>query len=111
VQGKVRRTGRGLYALVPGATGPSTDPPPADHAHHGDGTRERPWAVHDPLSRREQIWETAGILILPTSPPRAAGLAAATGADLAGRSRRTWCSRPWRCCRTGRSIQSCVPRA
>ena len=42
VQGKVRRTGRGLYALVPGATGPSTDPPPADHAHHGDGTRERP---------------------------------------------------------------------
>jgi MFS family permease len=42
VQGKVRRTGRGLYALVPGATGPSNDPPPADHAQHGDGTRERP---------------------------------------------------------------------
>jgi MFS family permease len=42
LQGKVRRTGRGLYALVPGATGPSNDPPPADHAQHGDGTRERP---------------------------------------------------------------------
>jgi MFS family permease len=42
VQGKVRRTGRGLYALVPGATGPSNDLPPADHAQHGDGTRERP---------------------------------------------------------------------
>jgi MFS family permease len=42
VQGKVRRTGRGLYALMPGAPDPSNDPPPADHAHHGDGTRERP---------------------------------------------------------------------
>jgi len=41
VQGKVRRTGRGLYALMPGATGPSNDPPPADDAQHGDGTRER----------------------------------------------------------------------
>jgi MFS family permease len=32
VQGKVRRTGRGLYALVPGAPGPDDDSPPADHA-------------------------------------------------------------------------------
>ena len=42
VQGKVRRTGRGLYALMPGATGPSNDSPPADDAQHGDGTREQP---------------------------------------------------------------------
>ena len=33
VQGKVRRTGRGLYALVPGAPGPDDDSPPADPAH------------------------------------------------------------------------------
>jgi hypothetical protein len=38
VQGKVRRTGRGLYALVPGALGPDDDSPPADHAQHGDRT-------------------------------------------------------------------------
>jgi MFS family permease len=38
VQGKVRRTGRGLYTLVPGAPGPDDDSPPADHAQHGDGT-------------------------------------------------------------------------
>jgi hypothetical protein len=31
VQGKVRRTGRGLYALVPGTPGPDDDSPPADH--------------------------------------------------------------------------------
>jgi MFS family permease len=39
-QGKVRRTGRGLYALTPGT--PDGDPPPAEHASHSDGTRERP---------------------------------------------------------------------
>ena len=38
VQGKVRRTGRGLYALVPAAPGPGDDSPPADHAQHGDRT-------------------------------------------------------------------------
>jgi hypothetical protein len=32
VQGKVRRTGRGLHALAPGAPGPDDDSPPADHA-------------------------------------------------------------------------------
>jgi hypothetical protein len=37
VQGKVRRTGRGLYALVPGAPAPGDDPPPPD-AQHGDRT-------------------------------------------------------------------------
>jgi hypothetical protein len=37
MQGKVRRTGRGLYALVPSAPGPDDDSPPADHAQHGDG--------------------------------------------------------------------------
>jgi hypothetical protein len=42
VQGKMRRTGRGLYALMPSATGPSNDSPPADDARHGDGIRERP---------------------------------------------------------------------
>jgi hypothetical protein len=42
VRGKVRHTGRGLYALMPGATGPSNDSPPADDARHGDGIRERP---------------------------------------------------------------------
>jgi hypothetical protein len=31
VQGKVRRTGRGLYTLVPGAPGPDDDSPPAQH--------------------------------------------------------------------------------
>jgi MFS family permease len=40
-QGKVRRTGRGLYALAPTAPSPD-DPPPADHALHGNGTPERP---------------------------------------------------------------------
>jgi hypothetical protein len=40
VQGKVRRTGRGLYALVPGAPGPDDDKPPADHTH-GDGTGQQ----------------------------------------------------------------------
>jgi hypothetical protein len=39
-QGKVRRTSRGLYALTPGT--PDGDPPPAEHASHSDGTRERP---------------------------------------------------------------------
>jgi hypothetical protein len=48
VQGKVRRTGRGLYALMPGAPGPGDGSPPADHAQHGDGTGQRPWAGRDP---------------------------------------------------------------
>ena len=42
VQGKVRSTGRGLYALVPGAPDPDDDSPPADHAQHGDGPGDRP---------------------------------------------------------------------
>jgi hypothetical protein len=33
VQGKVRRTGRGLYTLVPGTPGSDDDSPPADHTH------------------------------------------------------------------------------
>jgi hypothetical protein len=37
VQGRVRRTGRGLYALVPGAPDPGNDLT-ADDARHGDGT-------------------------------------------------------------------------
>jgi Major Facilitator Superfamily len=37
VQGRVRRTGRGLYALVPGPPDPGGDLP-ADDARHGDGT-------------------------------------------------------------------------
>jgi hypothetical protein len=41
-QGKVRRTGRGLYALAPTAPSPGDDPPPADHGPHGNGTPERP---------------------------------------------------------------------
>jgi hypothetical protein len=41
-QGKVRRTGRGRYAPVPGAPGPGDHPLPADRASHGSGTGERP---------------------------------------------------------------------
>jgi hypothetical protein len=41
-QGKVRRTGRGLHALVPAAPGPGDDSPPADHAQHGDGLGSGP---------------------------------------------------------------------
>jgi hypothetical protein len=41
-QGKVRRTSRGQYALVPPAPVPDQDPPPADQAQHGDETTERP---------------------------------------------------------------------
>jgi hypothetical protein len=40
VQGKVRRTGRGLYTLVPGAPGPDDDSPPAQH------TPQRPNRQH-----------------------------------------------------------------
>jgi hypothetical protein len=42
VQGKVRRTGRGLYGLAPGTPDPGDGSPPADHAQHGDGTGDRP---------------------------------------------------------------------
>jgi MFS family permease len=38
-QGKVRRTGRGLYALVPSAPGPGDDPSPSGHAPDGNGTQ------------------------------------------------------------------------
>ena len=38
-QGKVRRTGKGLYALAPS---PGDGPPPADRAQHGDPAGERP---------------------------------------------------------------------
>jgi MFS family permease len=38
-QGKVRRTGKGLYALAPS---PGDGPPPADQAQHGDPAGERP---------------------------------------------------------------------
>jgi hypothetical protein len=42
VQGKVRRTGRGQYALVPGTPGPGEDSRPGDRAQRGDGTGQRP---------------------------------------------------------------------
>jgi hypothetical protein len=41
VQGKVRRTGRGLYAPAPSTPSPGDDLPAAD-ARHGDETRDRP---------------------------------------------------------------------
>jgi hypothetical protein len=41
-QGRVHRTGKGLYALAPGAPSPSDGPPPADQAQHGDPASERP---------------------------------------------------------------------
>jgi MFS family permease len=41
-QGKVRRTGRGLYALASTAPSPGDNPPPADHTPHGNGTPARP---------------------------------------------------------------------
>jgi hypothetical protein len=41
-QGKVRRTGKGLYALVPGEPSPSGGPPPADQAQRGTPAGERP---------------------------------------------------------------------
>ena len=41
-QGKVRRTGNGLYALAPGAPGPGDGPPPADRAQHDDPAGDRP---------------------------------------------------------------------
>jgi hypothetical protein len=41
VQGKIRRTGRGRYALVPGAPDPGDDLT-ADDAQHGAGTGNRP---------------------------------------------------------------------
>jgi len=46
-QWKVRRTGRGLYALAPTASSPGDDPPPADQGLHGNGTQERPQALRD----------------------------------------------------------------
>jgi hypothetical protein len=41
VQGKIHRTGQGLYALVPSAPDPGDDLP-ADDAQHGAGTGNRP---------------------------------------------------------------------
>jgi MFS family permease len=41
-QGRIHRTGKGLYALAPGAPSPSDGPPPADQAQHGDPASERP---------------------------------------------------------------------
>jgi MFS family permease len=41
-QGKVRRTGRGLYAVVPSAPDPGRHSQPDDRAQHGDGTGQRP---------------------------------------------------------------------
>lgn len=41
-QREVRRTGRGMYALSPGATGVGDEAPPSDRARHGDGTSEQP---------------------------------------------------------------------
>jgi MFS family permease len=41
-QGKVRRTGKDLYALAPGAPGPGDGPPPADPAQHDDPAGEQP---------------------------------------------------------------------
>jgi hypothetical protein len=39
-QGKVRRTGRGLYALAPAAPGPGQDPPPDDPTPPADAAGE-----------------------------------------------------------------------
>jgi len=50
-QGKVRRTSRGLYALVPGAPDPGGGVP-ADDAQHGHGTGQRR-RRHSPLRRQE----------------------------------------------------------
>jgi hypothetical protein len=41
-QRKVRRTGRGMYALSRSATGTGEETPPHDRAQHGDGTGEQP---------------------------------------------------------------------
>ena len=41
-QGKVRRTGRGLYALAPRAPDPGDDSRPEDRAQRSDGTSQRP---------------------------------------------------------------------
>jgi len=41
-QGKVQRTGRGLYALAPRAADPGDDSRPEDQAQHSDGTSQRP---------------------------------------------------------------------